>query len=95
MNIYSLRKAILRALKDYSGAPITCDELIKLCPSAEIRLADSGNVRVQWAELKRFKYIQPIPAFEGEYCEITEKGLQQCSPEFPQDPFIHGPGAIR
>ena len=95
MNIYAIRKAILRALKEYSGAPITCEELIALCPSAEIRLAEKNHVRVQWAELKNFQYIQPIQGFGGEYCQISQKGLEQLSTEFPQDFFIHGPGAIR
>ena len=95
MNIYAIRKAILRALKEYAGAPITVEELISLCPSAEIRLADKNNVRVQWAELKNFKYIEPIQGFGGEYCGISQKGLEQLSLEFTQDFFIHGPGAIR
>ena len=95
MNIYTIRKAILKALNEYTRTPITCDDLIELRPNAGLQLADANQIRVQWAELKNFKYIAAIPAFEGKYCEITDKDKEQLSIEFSQDAFIHGPGAIR
>ncbi len=95
LKIYAIRKAILRDLKRYVGAPITAAELIEISIEPAIRYADKAAALEQFGELKQHGYIEPIPAFGGEYCEISVTGLRQLSPEFPQDPFVHGPGAVK
>lgn len=92
---YAIRKAILRCLKCFIDKPVTLRDLIEISPDASIRLSDDGDVSNEWNELKNHKYIEAIPGFEGKYCRISEKGLQQLSIEFSQDVFIHGPGAIK
>ncbi|MPN38290.1 hypothetical protein SDC9_185814 [bioreactor metagenome] len=47
----------------------------------------------QCEELRLQGFLAPIPAFAGAYLRITETGHQQLNPEFPQSPFVWGPGA--
>lgn len=94
-NIYAIRRAILQSLKEYKGAPLKVDEFIACCPSGVIRVSDPADVQTEWKELKTYGYIKSMPEFGGEYCEISEAGLQQVAPEFKQDFFVHGPSAIR
>lgn len=102
-NIYAIRKGILKAMKGIARggnaedpAAVMCDDLINLQISPELMYASPEDIRQEWRELKSYGYIeQAIPGFEGKYCKISRKGLEQLSIEFPQDYFIHGPGAIK
>jgi hypothetical protein len=95
MQKYAIRKAILEELKAYKKAPITCDEMAEISIKAALRFAQPDEVQNEWNELANMGYIAPRSGFGGKYFEITEKGLRQLSPEFPQDEFIYGPGAIK
>ncbi len=95
LRVYAIRRAILRELKRFRGAPVTAAELYEDTPNVTLKVAKAETVAEQWAELQSFGYIEPVPGFGGEYCRITERGLQQVSPEFAPDPFVHGPGAAR
>lgn len=90
---YALRRAILRELKRFAGVPVTATELAEISPEPAIRHAVPENVAAEWDELKNMGYLEPIAGFGGAYCKITRRGLEQLSIEFPQDPFVHGPGA--
>ncbi len=93
-NIYAIRKAILADLKACASAPIKADELAEISVRPALKYSDKSAVINEFHELKLQGYIEPIPGFNGEYCKISKKGLEQCSVEFPQDTFVHGPGAI-
>jgi hypothetical protein len=100
-NIYAIRKGILKGLKEYaaggihSAVPMPVEDLIVLHGNPELMYAAAEDIRVEWQELKNFGYIEPIQGYEGKYCKISKKGLEQLSIEFDQDYFIHGPSAIR
>ncbi len=100
-NVYTIRKGILKALKEcavggiHSAIPMPVNELITLHPNPELMYAAPEDIRMEWQELKNFGYIEPIQGYEGAYCKISKKGLEQLSIEFDQDYFIHGPSAIR
>lgn len=93
--VYPVRRAILREMKSYEGAPVTAAQLAESTLHPALKRAGSAAVAEQWTELRLYGYIESIEGFGGLYCRITEKGLRQLSVEFAQDPFIHGPGAIR
>ena len=89
-NIYQLRRYILEALKEYNPTPCNA-EAVQDYPKFALLQAENDEIRTQWKELRAFGYIAPIEGFEGKYCRITDKGLQQLSPEFKKEPFIWGP----
>jgi len=89
--IYMIRLEILKQLKRFKTAPVTAAQLYDYSMP---KFLAKEEVLEQWDELKLEGYIAPRSGFNGEYCIITEKGLHQLAPEFPQDEFIHGPGAI-
>lgn len=93
INPYSMRQAILRELKEMRGAPLRCQDLLAVTSEPALTLADPAAVRGQWSELQQFGYVEAIPGFGGMYCRISERGLRQLAPEFPQDPFVWGPAA--
>lgn len=95
INLYTLRKAILTEMKRASGAPLTVADLANNAPHPAIRHCDLELLIEQFNELKTMGYLEPISAFGGEYCKISVTGLRQLAPEFPQDSFIHGPGAVK
>ena len=45
-------------------------------------------------ELAAMGYLEAIEGFGGRYHRISRKGLEQLLPEFRQEPFIWGPGAV-
>lgn len=93
MNIYELRKAILRDYRRFAAAPVRPDELRLISMEPAIIRAPEDAVTTQCDELRMQGYLAAIPGFGGAYLEITPAGHQQLSPEFPQAPFVHGPGA--
>lgn len=95
INTYTLRQAILAALKAARGAPMTVTDLANVAPHPAIRHCDIERLIAEWNELEIYSFIAPIEGFGGAYCTITEKGLRQLAPEYPQDSFIHGPGAVK
>lgn len=91
-NIYSLRQALLRELREQRGAPMRlCDVLAVTAEPALTYFP--GAAGTEWLRLADFGYIEAVPGFGGEYHRTTERGLRQLEPEFPQDPFVWGPGA--
>ncbi len=94
-NVYTARRGILKALKEASSCRMTAEVLVELKLNTELMYAPAEMIREEWQNLKAHGYIEAIPGFNGEYCEITKVGLEQLSIEFPQHPFIHGPGAIK
>jgi len=90
---HAIRQAILRDLKLYTGAPIPGDELIQISQEPALRHADPVKALAEFEELKAFGYIEAVPGFRGKYCQLSEKGRQQLLDDFPQDPFVWGPGA--
>ena len=95
INIYTLRKAILHEMRKAQGAPMTVAEFANIAPHPAIRHCDLDVLIEEWNKLKSFGYLAPIEGYGGEYCKITEAGLRQLEPEFSQDSFIHGPGAVK
>ena len=92
---HRIRQAILADLKLYAGAPLPVEDLIAISEQPAIRLcSDPDAVKREWNELRELGYIEPIPGYGGRYCRIAAKGRQQLLPDFPQDAFIHGPGAL-
>lgn len=90
--IYEIRKEILRAMKRYHPAPMKALDLIQYgLPPFITR----DEALAQWDELKLMGYLEARSGYGGEYCLLSEKGKQQLQPEFPQDEFIYGPGAIK
>ena len=95
MREHAIRLAILRDLRCLTGAPITCRELAEISDEPALHYNDLAPVEREWRELCALGYIEAVPGFGGHYCRLTPKGRQQLLPDFPQDPFIHGPGAAR
>jgi hypothetical protein len=91
---HSIRQAILRDLKLYTGAPITGEELVEISQEPAIRHADPGKALAEFEELKGLGYVEAVPGFGGRYCRLAEKGRQQLLEDYRQDPFIWGPGAL-
>lgn len=92
--VYALRRAILREYKRYLGAPLRADELPAVSVEILICRSEESEVLDQVKELIGMGYIAPCEGFGGRYLKITEKGLQQLSPEYKRDPFIWGRGAL-
>ncbi|MDD5484076.1 MAG: hypothetical protein PHP98_10600 [Kiritimatiellae bacterium] len=90
MKTYQIRKTILKALGEYSGAPCSVDDVADYPAFALIR-PSQREIEAEWRQLKNFGYIEPCEGFDGQYCRITQKGLEQVNVEFKKDPFIHGP----
>lgn len=90
--VYPIRQALLRDLKNYAGTPVTAAELAAISYQPAI-VVDRDTAALQCEELRLMGYIESIPGFGGAYLRITQTGLRQLSPEWPQDPFIWGPGA--
>jgi hypothetical protein len=90
---HAIRQAILRDLKLYTGAPITARELVQISQEPAIRHADEAAVLEEFVELHELGYIEAVPGYRGKYCQISDKGRQQLLDDFPQDPFVWGPGA--
>ena len=90
-NKYAIRKEILQAMKRYHPAPMNALDLIQYGLPPFITREEALE---QWNELKLMGYLEAKSGFGGEYCLLSEKGKQQLSPEFSQDEFIYGPGAI-
>ena len=95
INTYTLRKAILSEMRRAIGAPLTAVELANIAAHPAIRHADLDTFLAEFDNLKNLNYIAAIAGFGGQYCKITERGLQQLSIEYPQDSYIHGPGALQ
>jgi hypothetical protein len=100
--VYQIRRGILRFLNENvidgdlnNVAYITVEQLIELRGNAALQCASADDIRKEFAELKKFGYIEALQGFNGQYCKISPKGLEQLSIEFPQDYFVHGPGAIK
>lgn len=91
---HAIRQAILRDLKLYAGAPIAASELIAISQEPAIRRAEAGRVMEEFKELQGLGYIESVPGYRGKYCQITVRGRQQLLDDYPQDPFVWGPGAI-
>jgi len=91
---HAIRQAILRDLKIYTGAPIRGDELIQISQEPALRHADPVKALTEFEELKSLGYIEAVPGYRGQYCQISNKGRQQLLDDFPQDSFIWGPGAL-
>lgn len=91
---HAIRQALLRDMKLYAGAPITADELIRISQEPAIRRHEASRVMEEFVELQALGYIEAIPGYRGKYCQITARGRQQLIDDFPQDPFVWGPGAI-
>lgn len=91
---HAIRQAILRDLKLYTGAPIRADDLAQISQEPAIRHAELGKVVAEFEEMKALGYIESVPGYGGRYCQLSAKGRQQLLDDFPQDPFIWGPGAI-
>jgi len=94
MRKYQIRKNILKALSEYSGAPCTSEDVAGH-PSFMLLKPSSAEVAAEWKQLEAFDYITPCTGFDGQYCRITQKGLEQLNPEFKKEAFIHGPHAAR
>jgi hypothetical protein len=87
---YQIRKTILKALEEYGSAPCSVDDVLGH-PSFGLIRPEVSEVQEQWNKLEGFGFIAAVDGFDGKYCKITEKGLQQLNPEFKKDPFIWGP----
>jgi hypothetical protein len=90
MRKYQIRKNILKALKEYSGTPCNAEGVIDH-PAFMLLKPSLEEIKTEWKQLEGFGYIAPREGFGGEYCLITEKGLQQVSPDFKKEAFVHGP----
>ncbi len=101
LKIYAIRRAILQELKNVaafgriSAAPMDVDTLIEQKSNTTLMYTPPEIIREQWNELKAFGYIEAIPGYGGIFCTVSQKGREQLSIEFPQDYFIHGPGALK
>lgn len=93
VNIYGIRQALLRELKEQRGAPMRFGDVLAVSAEPALAYPVRDLVLGEWENLRLFGYIEPIAGFGGEYCRLAEKGLRQLSPEFPQDVYIWGPGA--
>ncbi len=91
---HAIRQAILRDMKLYTGAPIRGDELIQISQEPALRHADPKQALAEFEELKALGYIEAVPGYHGQYCQLGEKGRKQLLEDFPQDSFIWGPGAV-
>ncbi len=94
-NPYPVRQAILRDLRAASGAPLAADELPAISAEPAILHADPADVAAEFRALCDLGFLCPVPGCGNRYCRITEKGLRQLAPEYPQDPFVWGPAAAR
>ena len=92
MKTYQIRKAILKALAQYGGTPCSAEEVADY-PAFSLIKPTQQEIEVEWQQLKNFGFIRERDGFGGEYCMITQKGLEQVNIEFKKDPFIHGPHA--
>lgn len=90
---HAIRQAILRDLKLYTGAPITAKELVQISQEPAIRHADEAVVLEEFSEMHWLGYIEAVPGYKGQYCQLSEKGRKQLLDDYPQEPFIWGPGA--
>lgn len=90
---YQIRKHILRALKQYAPAPCCWSDLMDY-PGFSLIRPKPEELEQEWKNLEQMGYIRAKEGFEGEYCEITTKGLEQVNPEFKKDPFVHGARAL-
>ncbi len=90
MRKYQIRKNILKALKEYSGAPCKSEDVADH-PAFALLKPTLEEIKAEWKQLEDFAYIAPREGFDGKYCLITEKGLKQLSPEFKKEAFVHGP----
>ena len=91
---YAMRQALLRAMRDMHGAPVKAEELCEISQEAALRPLPLQEKVEGFRELAEMGYLAPIEGFGGQYFRITRKGLEQLLPEFPQDSFIWGPGAV-
>lgn len=92
VNIYRVRQALLRELKEQLGAPMSVGDVLAVSAEPAIVHFPEEAAR-QWRELAAFGYIEAVPGFGGGYFRLAEKGLRQLAVEFQQDPFVWGPGA--
>lgn len=93
MNVYSIRLAILTALREYRGMPVCVDDLIRYAVSATLRAADKEELKTEWQNLVDYGYLTQIDGFAGTYCKLSDKGLAQLAFESKHDPYIYGPTA--
>lgn len=91
---HAIRQAILRDMKLYARAPIEASELVAISQEPAIRRSEAARVMEEFRELQGLGYIEAVPGYRGKYCQITARGRQQLIDDFPQDPFVWGPGAI-
>lgn len=90
---HTVRQAILRAMKELAGAPVTKAELLELSqePAVKHYPAEAAS---QFDALVAMGYLEAVSGFGGKYFRIGHAGLEQLAPELPQNPFIWGPGAV-
>jgi hypothetical protein len=100
--VYPIRRGILRFLNENvidgdlnNVAYCTVEQLLDLRGNVALKCASADDIRREFAELKKFGYIEALEGFNGAYCKISRKGLEQLSVEFSQDFFIHGPMAMK
>jgi hypothetical protein len=91
---YALRQAILRTMKAFMGAPLTGEDLAEVSQERAVRLAQPEQVLEAFHEMAAMGYLEAIEGFGGHYHRISRKGLEQLLPEFRQEPYIWGPGAV-
>jgi hypothetical protein len=75
-----VRRAILKAFKDYNPACADIDE-IKNHHDVGILQASNAELVEQWNDLTKYGYIANIPDLNGMVKVITPKGLSQIKQE--------------
>ena len=93
-SIYAVRQAALRSMRDLHGAPVTAEELLDISQEAALRTGERETALAAVRGLKEMGYLEAVPGFAGMYLRITRRGLEQLLPEFPQEAYIWGPGAV-
>jgi hypothetical protein len=91
--IYLLRTLILRNMSKITN-PVNAEDIAELM-SFSFPYPSSLEIKNEWELLRQFEYITSVKGFNGQYCVISQKGLMQVNPEFPHDPFIYGPNALK